>query len=276
MTDHLEQSREIVMRAMSDLVPYATIMMLSGGDDSLTAYHVAHKLGVHIDAIIHINTGTGIPETTQFVNRLGEVAPERYLSADASGAYERYTMRKGFFGRGLIGHSYAYHLLKADGFRKLISQHFRQRVRGRNILLLNGARQHESENRMFTMRESIQRENKSSRNWWVNVINDWTKPQCRAFLEEHEIARNPVTRNICRSGECMCGTMQNDDERREAAFFYPEWGAWLNDLERAVIAKHGWGWGREMPKSLKQEKAGQMPLPGFQPMCVGCTNHANN
>ena len=43
MTDHLEQSREIVMRAMSDLVPYATIMMLSGGDDSLTAYHVHHE-----------------------------------------------------------------------------------------------------------------------------------------------------------------------------------------------------------------------------------------
>jgi 3'-phosphoadenosine 5'-phosphosulfate sulfotransferase (PAPS reductase)/FAD synthetase len=270
MDDQCQQSQDIIDRALRELRPYAVIMMLSGGDDSLTAYHVARALGVHIDAIIHVKTGTGIPDTTQFVRRVGEQAEEQYFEADATGAYEDYVLRKGFFGRGLIAHTYAYHLLKADGFRKLISQHFRQGKRGRDILLLNGARQHESENRMFTMKEPIQRENQTSRNWWVNIINDWTKLQCRAFLNERGIERNPVTRNLCRSGECMCGTMQNAEERREAAFFYPQWGAWLDNLEREVIARHGWGWGIEMPQSLKQERAGQIPFPGFQPMCVGC------
>lgn len=270
MNEQLECSQEIVARAIEQLRPYAVVMMMSGGDDSLTAYHVSKALGVHIDAIIHVNTGTGIPATTQFVRSVGEQADERYFEADATGAYERYVLRKGFFGRGLIAHTYAYHLLKADGFRKIISNEFRQRKRGRNILLLNGARQHESENRMFTMKEPIQRENKTSRNWWVNVINDWTKPQCRAFLNECGVERNPVTKNLCRSGECLCGSMQTQEERQEAAFFYPDWGRWLDELERAVIEKHGWGWGVEMPASLKQEKAGQLRLPGFQPMCVGC------
>lgn len=69
----------------------------------------------------------------------------------------------------------------------------------------------------------------------------------------------------CRSGECMCGTMQSMQTRMEAAAIYPEWGAQLDDLERRVRAKHGWGWGETMPKPADPRQVEM-----FQPMCVGC------
>lgn len=268
--DKLDTSREIYQSALDRLEPYAIVAMVSGGDDSLTALGVAIHLNIPVDAILHVRTGTGIPETTEFVRHLGEISPQRYLEYDAGDAYVSYVMRKGFFGRGLLAHSYAYHLLKADGFRKLLSREIRQRKRGRNIFLINGARQDESENRMFTMREPIQREKKGSANWWVNIINDWSKADCRAFLNEMGIERSPVTRNLCRSGECMCGTMQSHEERAEAAFFYPQWGAWLDDLEQRVTERFPWQWGDDIPQWFSQEQAGQLRLFDFQPMCRSC------
>lgn len=46
-------SREIIEKAIKDYQPYAIGLMLSGGNDSMTALHVARQLGVKIDFIMH-------------------------------------------------------------------------------------------------------------------------------------------------------------------------------------------------------------------------------
>jgi len=105
----------------------------------------------------------------------------------------------------------------------------------------------------------------------LDIIHHWTKPQCLDFLEDCSIKRNPVTETLCRSGECMCGTMQSDEDRKEASFFYPEWGKWLNDLEARVMRKFLWGWGEDAPDWWKREQRGQLPMfPDFQPACQSC------
>jgi len=180
-------------------------------------------------------------------------------------------LRKGFFGRGRTAHSYAYHLLKADQFRRAISYNIRKRRRNRPVLLLNGVRNDESDNRKYNMTKTINIDPSAKNNIWVNIIHHWTKPQCLDFLEDCSIKRNPVTETLCRSGECMCGTMQSDEDRKEASFFYPEWGKWLDDLESEVIKKFPWRWGEDAPEWWKQEKQGQLPMfPNFQPMCQSC------
>ena len=63
-------------------------------------------------------------------------------------------------------------------------------------------------------------------------------PSTSPFLAREAICINPVAIELCRSGECMCGTMQTQAERREASAIYPEWGSWLSELEREVIARH--------------------------------------
>lgn len=263
------RSQEIIDQAIADYQPYAIVMMFSGGDDSLTTYHVARALDIPITHFLHGVTGTGIPQTTEFARQIGEQSKLIYIEANAGKAYEEYVWRKGFFGRGEQAHTMAYHVLKNEWFEKALSQHIRRGKHGRNILLINGARWQESNNRERMKTNPIRRGRKNGPNIWVNLINDWTKHDCQQFLRDYE--RNPVTELLCRSGECMCGTMQSQEQRQEAAYWFPEWGRWLDELDQAVKEKHGWGWGEPTPSWIKPLKAGQIALPGFLPMCHSCS-----
>lgn len=270
-SDLLERSKGIYESAMRDFEPYAVALMVSGGNDSITAAEVAKAIGAQIDFVIHCRTNTGIPETSQYVR---EVAGRygRYVEQSAGDAYEKYVLRKGFIGRGYTAHTYAYHLLKAGPFRKAISKHIRQRTRNRTVLLLNGVRQDESDNRKYNMAETINFDPSQKKNVWVNIIHHWSKEDCTDFLNSCPINRNPVTQKLCRSGECMCGTMQEPAARVEASYYYPEWGKWLNDLESRVNERFPWRWGEDVPSWWAQEKAGQLriPHPDFQPACQSC------
>lgn len=262
------QSGEIFSQASAEYKPDATVLMLSGGDDSLTTYHVAKQLGIKIDFVIHGNTRTGIEDTTIFSRKVTEQMGDKYLEADAKDAYEKYVMRKGFFGKGLSAHAFSYHILKQDHFETTVSRSIRQRKRNFKIMFLNGGRKNESENRKVRFANPVKVTNRRKNDIWVNLINDWSKSNCLDYLEGNGIERNPVSVNLCRSGECMCGTMQTKGDRQEAAFFYPGWGKKLDELESRVMAIHGFGWGENMPK---QKDLRQLEM--FQPMCVGCTKN---
>jgi 3'-phosphoadenosine 5'-phosphosulfate sulfotransferase (PAPS reductase)/FAD synthetase len=264
----IESSREIVARAISEYKPYAIVLMLSGGDDSMTALHVAKEIGVNIDFIMHGVTGTGIEETHKFVLDVVRKQDAKYLEANAGSVYTDYVLRKGFFGVGLDAHSFTYHLLKWTHFRRTVSQNIRHKKRNRNILFINGARRLESENRKITMINPIKTVGGKS-NVWVNVINEWNNHDTVDYLESNGIERNPVSKVLCRSGECMCGSMQSMGDGIEAASMFPEWGKWWRELRQAVRDKgFTWDWSEPMTKGLVMEMKGQTNL--FQPMCSGC------
>ena len=70
----------------------------------------------------------------------------------------------------------------------------------------------------------------------------------------------------------MCGTMQKLEERQEAAYWFPEWGKWLDNLEAKVAQKYPWKWGEQPSKEtlrLTKQMRAQME---FQPLCVNCHN----
>lgn len=265
----IDASREIIERAISEYSPYAIVSMISGGKDSMAAYQVATVLGVPVTHILHGITGTGIAETTQFVREFSATQKPTYIEADAGTSYVDYVQRKGFFGRGTTAHSYTYHVLKREHFNKALSRHIRQRKRNRPILLLNGARVQESANRAKNLAEPIRNDHG---NIWVNVCHTWSKEQRDNFLSQVGAPVNPVTETLCRSGECLCGTSQSPATREEASFYFPRWGQWLDELEKPVKARFGYGWGEETPEWVRREKAGQMRL--FQPMCVDCLDGA--
>lgn len=271
MNDLLIGSKEIYEKAVADFKPRAVVLMFSGGDDSLTTYHVAKELCIKFDFVIHGNTRTGIPETTEYARNKVAAMGDNYLEADAGASYVNYVMRKGFFGSGSMAHNYSYNVLKNNHFKRVVSKHLRKRQNNFPILFINGARRMESERRMKTMVSPYSFTKAFKNNIWVNLINEWDKPQCNNYLEGNAIERCPVAINLCRSGECMCGTMQSKGDRQEAAFFYPKWGRQLDELEKKVRALHGFGWGENMPKPPKRGSFTQLDI--FQPMCVGCTKN---
>lgn len=268
MNDLILNSWVIYEKAVTDFKPKATVLMLSGGDDSLTTYHVAKELGIKIDFVIHGNTRTGIADTTDFVRKKVEAMGDKYLEADAGSSYVDYVLRKGFFGSGNHAHGFSYNILKNNHFKRIVSYHLRQRQRNFPVIFLNGARRMESERRKITMVSPYSFTKAFKNNIWVNLINEWEKKGVIEYLEGNGIQRNPVSVNLCRSGECMCGTMQTKGDRAEANYFYPEWGKELDVLEREAIKRHGFGWGESKPK---QTTIIQGDL--FQPMCVGCTKN---
>jgi 3'-phosphoadenosine 5'-phosphosulfate sulfotransferase (PAPS reductase)/FAD synthetase len=248
-------------RVIAETNPTHIIATVSGGRDSAAEVALALDMGIKIDLLLHCRTGTGIPETTKHVvDYYGSLGPD-FVMADAGDAYEAYVMRKGFFGVGRQAHNFSYRILKADPMRKAISREIRKGRRGIRTLLLNGARASESDNRAKNLRET--RMDKG--NMWVNIIHDWSSADRDSYLALREVPINPVAIQLCRSGECMCGTMQTQQTRGEAAAIYPQWGAWLNDLEKRARAKHGWGWGEQMPKPIDTRQ-----IDMFQPLCIGC------
>jgi len=257
-------SCERMDRVIKEMQPTHIVATVSGGRDSAAEVEFAREMGIKIDLILHCRTGTGIRETTEHVvDYYGNLGPD-FVMADAGDAYEAYVMRKGFFGIGRDAHNYSYRILKATPMRKAISRTIRKGKRGVRVLLLNGARAAESDNRKANLKE-LRRDPASPGNIWTNIIHDWSTADRDRYLRLRKTPINPVAIQLCRSGECMCGTMQSQQIRSEAAAIYPEWGNWLNDIERQVRAKHGWGWGEPMPKPVDSRQ-----IEMFQPMCVGC------
>jgi 3'-phosphoadenosine 5'-phosphosulfate sulfotransferase (PAPS reductase)/FAD synthetase len=273
--DLMLSSREIIVKAIADYKPYAIGLMLSGGDDSMTALHVAKQLGIKIDFIMHGVTGTGVEQAKLFVHEVVSREPFKYIEADAGSAYEQYVLRKGFFGIGTRAHTFSYHVLKANPFRKGISKHIRQGKRNRKIILINGGRRLESENRKKTFIFPVTID---ANNIWVNIINDWPNQSTVNYLEGNSIERSPVSKVLCKSGECLCGAMLSPGDRVEIGAHFPVWKAWIDGLRKAVKDKgFTWDWAETTPKSFKyakMEKMGQMNA--FQPMCSSCVVQYKN
>lgn len=261
-------SAERVARVQSEFAPTHTVLTVSGGRDSAAEAELAMEMGLKVDLILHGRTGTGIRQTTEFVvDHYGNLGPDLVI-ADAGTAYEEYVLRKGFFGVGQKAHSYAYHVLKASPFRKAISKHVRRGQRDVRVMLLNGARMLESDNRRLNLPET-RRDPASPGNLWVNLIHDFSDGDRDDYLRMRGTPINPVAIQLCRSGECMCGTQQSNQERAQAAAIYPEWGCWLRDLEQQAVRLHGWGWGENKPAPPDPNQTEM-----FTPMCMGCAREA--
>jgi 3'-phosphoadenosine 5'-phosphosulfate sulfotransferase (PAPS reductase)/FAD synthetase len=262
-------SAQIVESAISEYHPYAIGIMLSGGDDSITALQVALMLGVRIDFIMHGVTGTGLKDCRKYVHEVADRTGIKLIEANAGNTFEDYVMRKGFFGKGVSAHQFSYHLLKFNPFRAALSNHIVHKKRGRKVLLLNGVRVEESENRADNFGDNPIRI--TNNQVWVNIIHWWTRKQCLELLQAEGIERSPVAVALGRSGECNCGTVQNEANRIACSAYDPEWGDWMKRLRKAALQKFGWDIGQNPSKKrLEEIKAATQKTSDFMPMCVGC------
>ena len=183
--------------------PSQLYALFSGGDDSLTATSVVAR-HARFSGCIHLDTGTGVPETRAFVEETCRQQgwPLTVYSAP-EGEYERlvldgYTTRDGRLHRGFPSgpksHSTMYYYLKQRQIQLAIKEHKTSRFE--RIGFVTGIRTAESPRRSRSkMAQPLHYKDAERSAVWFNPIRGWTKADCLDYLDEQRLERNPVSVN---------------------------------------------------------------------------------
>jgi 3'-phosphoadenosine 5'-phosphosulfate sulfotransferase (PAPS reductase)/FAD synthetase len=222
-----------ITRVDTEHRPRRRYVLFSGGDDSLVLLHAATRL-FDFDGVVHVNTGTGIPETTAFVHRMCDrwnlVLHELHPPESFEQVFIEEPIINGLPGPGM--HHIAYSRLKERALRAFV-QREKERWRDR-IMFVTGIRADESEKRMGYGDSVIDRDGATV---WVNPLYDWYDDEMRSYRERSELPRNPVAEHLHLSGECLCGSFAKPGELAQIEFFYPDVAARIRGWERLAEAR---------------------------------------
>jgi 3'-phosphoadenosine 5'-phosphosulfate sulfotransferase (PAPS reductase)/FAD synthetase len=243
----------------------ATCVLLSGGDDSTAIAHIFRKQASHF---VHVNTGTGIPQTTEFVREvtagwgvpLIEVAPPNSYRDLVLGRVKTKGSGEDVWPGGFPGpgaHGTMYQRLKElslDQVRHILGI---ANSRTECAVWIAGRRRQESERRA-----DIPRHEADGSVTWVSPVVNWTKLDLATYRQLHDVPRNPVSANIHMSGECLCGAFAKPGEMEHIGFFYPEVKARFEALQEEVTAAgvpEPWcTWGHGQGGSPKKPSTGRL------------------
>ena len=258
--DLVDEGLRILMEAKELYKPVKTFVLTSGGNDSTTLMHLIRP---YVDAAVHIRTGIGIPETSEFVREVTAsfglplielvTPPEVYRDIVLG------ETRKGFPGPNM--HYIAYHRLKSERIRNLQRDYSK---RGERLLLVSGVRSQESERRMLGVGkfEHQAPTSTATRCAWVHPIVHWTSFEMNTYRSAFGVPRSPVADKIHKSGECLCGAFARPDELNEIEFWYPETAAYIKSMEAEALAM-----GKKFP--YWGHRAGKRPT-ATGPLCSDC------
>jgi 3'-phosphoadenosine 5'-phosphosulfate sulfotransferase (PAPS reductase)/FAD synthetase len=257
----VEGARRIIEQAKAEHEPLRTFVLFSGGNDSHVLLDADASMA---DEVVHVNTGIGIPETTEFARRVGSSYGIPFTELHPPVPYEELVLGRW---RGLPGpgaHRFTYTMLKERPLEQLLRDH--RTKRGQRFLLLTGVRLAESKRRMGHVTPMRRKGGQV----WVNPLLDWTNEEMNAYRKSQNLPVNEVSANLHMSGECMCGAMADQGPKREERallrFFYPEFDARLTDIERqakdAGLRYCEWG--------VKRRNLAQIEELPFEPMCMSC------
>ena len=255
-----------IYHAVHELKPIAVFGLFSGGHDSVTATKVA-GFSHAFTAAVHINTGTGIKRTRQYVGDIAETQGWRLIEKcalkhiDAKGNlspqdYAKFVLRDGF--PGPHGHGMMYDRLKDRMLREL-QRDFKAsgaKKNPRRVMYISGCRSDESERRMANTEEC----QIDGQRIWVAPIHDWTKRDIHEFMERWKIPKNPIVGLIHKSGECLCGAFAKPGELEELNLWPETREAYhrIKALEAEVAAKgFPWSWEQGPPEWWMEKKRGQ-------------------
>lgn len=240
---------------------YENIVLFSGGYDSLVMTHyVMEEMGIG-DVVLHLDTGTGIPENEQFVIDVCEQFGWPLEIRSPTKTLKEFALDYGF-PKG-SSHSWAYRYFKEHTIQSFVTE-----LKCDHPRLYTGVRRKESQRRMKTV-EAEEQEADNGMWTWVSPIMHWSEVHCNAYREAYGLPENPVVEEIHRSGECYCGAFANRVEELvvlEAE--YPDHAEWLLNLEEEVQEEIGteedycwWGTSGMPSEDLQELMEGEDPDP---------------
>ena len=269
----IAEAYQILDRALRDHAPSRIFALFSGGYDSLVNTHItltwAQARGIPA-AVRHINTRTGIAETTAYVFATAEAQGWPLVEYTTPERYAVLVLERGFPGPGM--HAKMYDRLKG----RCIDQMMRDDPNG-VTLFSTGVRRAESARRMGYTNPIDRR----GRQLWVNPCSNWSASDVLDYRDRFHLPHNLVVDLLHRSGECNCGAMAaGPHELDELRLWYPRCAANLDHIaKQAQAAGFPWGWGEGGPPAWwAKARTGQLFMPDpepptdkpFLPLCVGC------
>lgn len=207
-------------------LPYEDVALFSGGHDSLVSTHYAmEKLGC--DAVVHINTLTGIDENQWFVEDVCDQFGWTLEIITPNKTLEEFAKEYGFPKEA--AHSWIYRYFKEHPLAR-----FTTSLEVDTPHYYTGVRRAESERRMRNVTSETQ-EHDGGRWIWEAPIADWTEEDIEEYISEHDLPSNPVVETIGRSGECFCGAYADRISELEVLQEnYPNHYEWLMEVEDRV------------------------------------------
>lgn len=264
-----DRARRQIDVAVTEYKLDGIVALFSGGHDSLTCTHVASKHPL-FKGVIHIDTGTGLPQTRQFVEETCKREGWDLIIQKPATTYEMLIVKYGFPGAAQHAHMYRY--LKERPLAQAKTK-ASQRYGCKRIGFITGVRSQESARRMG----HVEAHHKDKAGVWVAIIHDWSALDCNQYVTTHHLPRNPVKDTMHLSGECFCGSFARPEEKRELEVWYPEHAkkieAWQELVRTAVnlglssipFNHQQWGHGGNLGKSAVPDE--QLEL---LPMCWFC------
>ena len=240
---------------------------------------------LNVDAAFTCDTTIAAPETLQNCEK---VAKEEYKLKHICKAptyngveqnhntYFEIVKRHGFPGKTKTAHSWMYRWLKDHTVNKIISS-IRQSKRNRYIVIISGARKHESVRRMGTSQDITVH----GKNIWLNICNEWTNSEVNAFAEDNNLSklRSPISKSMGVSGECFCGCFNTKGEHKELQIFSPSTAEKITYIHNWLKenTEHDWDWESGPSDQYIKEKYGQMNMftTSNMIMCSTCMNNAD-
>lgn len=203
--------------------------LFSGGHDSLVSTHYAMENN-DVDAVLHIDTNTGIPENEEFVKEICRENDWDLYIRSAGMTLKEFALQWGFPKES--SHSWAYRW-----FKERVLSSIKVDCGSSKPTFYSGVRKDESQRRMANV---TSKKEDAGQWYWERPISDWTKEDCEEYRKKNDLPSNPVVENIHRSGECYCGAFANrDEELIELQVNYPKHYEYIMEVEEEIQEERG-------------------------------------
>lgn len=277
-----EKTREILNRANNQGLHKddELVLAVSGGLDSAVAATVMCELGpeygFHPDAITHINTGAGVPQTKLVAKILARRYDLRFIE-------QGYRKRNGSLGIRVLNNGWPANFAGSPmtgghglewANRKDKPMNAVYMMFDGNQVWISGVRVLESEKRAGNIADSAIEQDKPRRTW-ISPIMGWTEEEKRDYVIEHNIPVSEAYLILGFSAECVACAYDDTDLLTNLEILCPELAfairtvaVWLymrvrkGEVELAP-KRLCWGWNpdedkqtQEVEESVTQEFVG--------------------
>ena len=268
--DYVQQSFSIMQKAYDEYQPSYIICLFSGGYDSMVATTLAWNWFKSIlpVKVVSIDTLVSADGWRDYVTQ---------VAIDMGWDFEIWdNPNPDWYGQSVLDHGFPYtrgihrlyfQMLKERAIRA-VKKNYKQHRRDR-IMFVSGQRRAESPERA-----NVDEFHVMDAQGWLAPIVYWSDEQLLQFRNFAELPTNPFYETVGGSGDCLCN-WGNFTTLETLQKYSPQLASRIAPLDEECRARHGWGWDESPSKGLLAERAGQMVLPGIEPLttpdlCAGC------